>query len=64
MGLTTLENNFTTPNTFTTARRIQTRHFYSEACAPGAVYKGSWVNMFILAMFVTKKKERKASNVQ
>ena len=57
-GLTTLENNFTTPNTFATARRIQTRHFYSEACAPGATHRGSWVSMFILAMFIIEKRRR------
>lgn len=64
MGLTTLENNFTTPNTFATAHRIQTRHFYSEACVPGATHRGSRVSMFILAMFIIEKRRRKRETLQ
>ena len=63
-GLTTLENSFTTPNTFAAARCIQTRHFYSEACAPGATHRGSWVSIFILAMFIIEKRRRERETSQ
>lgn len=57
--MTTLENNFTTPNKFATARCIQTRQFYSEACAPGETHKGSWVRMFIVARFITQRRKKR-----